>query len=96
MKDFIKNNKVAFIVLIIVVLVLITTCFILISSNKKENKTTSVIKEPQNLTEAVAQKNNKDVNSYKKISSGAEILNRNNNEVIINEIIKSTIVSLDF
>lgn len=28
--------------------------------------------------------------------SGAETLNRNNNEVIINEIIKSTIVSLDF
>ena len=75
MKDFFKNKKIIFGV-VILVLILVVAFGILILSNKKENKPTSVNKEPQNLVEAAAQKNSKDVNSYKKISSGAEILNQ--------------------
>ena len=70
MKDFFKNKKIIFGIVILVV-----SASVFISSNKNENKTTAASKEPKNLTEAVALKNNKDVNSYKKINSGAEILN---------------------
>lgn len=75
MKDFLKNNKTKVTIIIGVVILAITIC-VFAFGNKAENKTENSKKqEPQNLTQAVAQKNNKNETDYKKIATGAEILN---------------------
>ena len=75
MKDFFKNNKTKMTIIIGVVILAIAICVFALG-NKNENKTEkSKRQEPQNLTQAVAQKNNKNETDYKKIATGAEILN---------------------
>lgn len=75
MKDFLKNNKTKVTIIIGVVILTIAIC-VFAFGNKAENKTENSKKqEPQNLTQAVAQKNNKNETDYKKIATGAEILN---------------------
>lgn len=75
MKDFFKNNKTKVAIIIGVIILAIVVCT-LAFGNKDENKTeNSKRQEPQNLTQAVAQKNNKNETDYKKIATGAEILN---------------------
>ena len=75
MKDFLKNNKTKMTIIIGVVILAIAICVFALG-NKNENKTEkSKRQEPQNLTQAVAQKNNKNETDYKKIATGAEILN---------------------
>lgn len=75
MKDFLKNNKTKMTIIIGVVILAIAICVFALG-NKNENKTeNSKRQEPQNLTQAVAQKNNKNETDYKKIATGAEILN---------------------
>ena len=75
MKDFFKNNKTKVAIIIGVIILAIVVCT-LAFGNKNENKTeNSKRQEPQNLTQAVAQKNNKNETDYKKIATGAEILN---------------------
>lgn len=75
MKDFLKNNKTKAII-IIGIIILAIVIYVLAFGNKNENKTgNSTKQEPQNLTQAVAQKNNKNETDYKKIATGAEILN---------------------
>lgn len=75
MKDFFKNNKTKVAIIIGVVILAIVVCT-LAFGNKNENKTeNSKRQEPQNLTQEVAQKNNKNETNYKKIATGAEILN---------------------
>ena len=75
MKDFLKNNKTKVTIIIGVVILAIAIC-VFAFGNKAENKTENSKKqEPQNLTQAVAQKNNKNETDYKKIATGAEILN---------------------
>lgn len=75
MKDFFKNNKTKAII-IIGIIILAIVIYVLAFGNKNENKTgNSTKQEPQNLTQAVAQKNNKNETDYKKIATGAEILN---------------------
>lgn len=75
MKDFLKNNKTKITIIIGVVILAIAICVFALG-NKNENKTeNSKRQEPQNLTQAVAQKNNKNETDYKKIATGAEILN---------------------
>lgn len=75
MKDFFKNNKTKVAIIIGVIILAIVVCT-LAFGNKDENKTRNSTKqEPQNLTQAVAQKNNKNETDYKKIATGAEILN---------------------
>lgn len=75
MKDFFKNNKTKMTIIIGVVILAIAICVFALG-NKNENKTeNSKRQEPQNLTQAVAQKNNKNETDYKKIATGAEILN---------------------
>lgn len=75
MKDFLKNNKTKMTIIIGVVILAIAICVFALG-NKDENKTeNSKRQEPQNLTQAVAQKNNKNETDYKKIATGAEILN---------------------
>lgn len=75
MKDFFKNNKTKVAIIIGVIIIAIVVCT-LAFGNKDENKTgNSTKQEPQNLTQAVAQKNNKNETDYKKIATGAEILN---------------------
>ena len=75
MKDFLKNNKTKMTIIIGVVILAIAICAFALG-NKNENKTeNSKRQEPQNLTQAVAQKNNKNETDYKKIATGAEILN---------------------
>lgn len=75
MKDFLKNNKTKMTIIIGVVILAIAICVFALG-NKNENKTENSKKqEPQNLTQAVAQKNNKNETDYKKIATGAEILN---------------------
>lgn len=75
MKDFLKNNKTKVTIIIGVVILAIAICVFALG-NKNENKTeNSKRQEPQNLTQAVAQKNNKNETDYKKIATGAEILN---------------------
>ena len=75
MKDFFKNNKTKVAIIIWVIILAIVVCT-LAFGNKNENKTeNSKRQEPQNLTQAVAQKNNKNETDYKKIATGAEILN---------------------
>ena len=75
MKDFLKNNKTKMTIIIGVVILAIAICVFALG-NKAENKTENSKKqEPQNLTQAVAQKNNKNETDYKKIATGAEILN---------------------
>ena len=75
MKDFLKNNKTKVTIIIGVVILAIAIC-VFSFGNKAENKTENSKKqEPQNLTQAVAQKNNKNETDYKKIATGAEILN---------------------
>ena len=75
MKDFFKNNKTKMTIIIGVVILAIAICVFALG-NKDENKTeNSKRQEPQNLTQAVAQKNNKNETDYKKIATGAEILN---------------------
>lgn len=75
MKDFFKNNKTKVAIIIGVIILAIVVCT-LAFCNKNENKTeNSKRQEPQNLTQAVAQKNNKNETDYKKIATGAEILN---------------------
>lgn len=75
MKDFFKNNKTKVAIIIGVIILAIVVCA-LAFGNKNENKTeNSKRQEPQNLTQAVAQKNNKNETDYKKIATGAEILN---------------------
>lgn len=75
MKDFLKNNKTKVTIIIGVVILAIAICVFALG-NKNENKTgNSTKQEPQNLTQAVAQKNNKNETDYKKIATGAEILN---------------------
>ena len=75
MKDFLKNNKTKVTIIIGVVILAIAIC-VFAFGNKAENKTeNSKRQEPQNLTQAVAQKNNKNETDYKKIATGAEILN---------------------
>lgn len=75
MKDFLKNNKTKMTIIIGVVILAIAICVFALG-NKNENKTeNSKRQEPQNLTQAVAQKNNKNEKDYKKIATGAEILN---------------------
>jgi hypothetical protein len=75
MKDFFKNNKTKVAIIIGVIILAIVVCT-LAFGNKNENKTeNSKRQEPQNLTQEVAQKNNKNETNYKKIATGAEILN---------------------
>lgn len=75
MKDFFKNNKTKMTIIIGVVILAIAICVFALG-NKNENKTEkSKRQEPQNLTQAVAQTNNKNETDYKKIATGAEILN---------------------
>lgn len=75
MKDFFKNNKTKVAIIIGVIILAIVVCT-LAFGNKDENKTgNSTKQEPQKLTQAVAQKNNKNETDYKKIATGAEILN---------------------
>lgn len=75
MKDFFKNNKTKMTIIIGVAILAIAICVFALG-NKNENKTeNSKRQEPQNLTQAVAQKNNKNETDYKKIATGAEILN---------------------
>lgn len=75
MKDFLKNNKTKMTIIIGVVILAIAICVFALG-NKNENKTeNSKRQKPQNLTQAVAQKNNKNETDYKKIATGAEILN---------------------
>ena len=75
MKDFLKNNKTKVTIIIGVVILTIAIC-VFAFGNKAENKTENSKKqEPQNLTQEVAQKNNKNETDYKKIATGAEILN---------------------
>lgn len=75
MKDFLKNNKTKMTIIIGVAILAIAICVFALG-NKNENKTeNSKRQEPQNLTQAVAQKNNKNETDYKKIATGAEILN---------------------
>ncbi len=75
MKDFLKNNKTKMTIIIGVVILAIAICVFALG-NKNENKTeNSKRQEPQNLTQEVAQKNNKNETNYKKIATGAEILN---------------------
>lgn len=75
MKNFLKNNKTKMTIIIGVVILAIAICVFALG-NKNENKTeNSKRQEPQNLTQAVAQKNNKNETDYKKIATGAEILN---------------------
>ena len=75
MKDFLKNNKTKMTIIIGVIILAIAICVFALG-NKNENKTeNSKRQEPQNLTQAVAQKNNKNETDYKKIATGAEILN---------------------
>ncbi len=75
MKDFFKNNKTKVAIIIGVIILAIAICVFALG-NKNENKTeNSKRQEPQNLTQAVAQKNNKNETDYKKIATGAEILN---------------------
>ena len=75
MKDFLKNNKTKVIIIIGIIILAIVIC-VFAFGNKNENKTgNSKKQEPQNLTQAVAQKNNKNETDYKKIVAGAEILN---------------------
>lgn len=75
MKDFFKNNKTKMTIIIGVVILAIAICVFALG-NKNENKTEkSKRQEPQKLTQAVAQKNNKNETDYKKIATGAEILN---------------------
>lgn len=75
MKDFLKNNKTKMTIIIGVVILTIAIC-VFAFGNKAENKTENSKKQkPQNLTQAVAQKNNKNETDYKKIATGAEILN---------------------
>ena len=75
MKDFFKNNKTKFAIIIGVIILAIVVCT-LAFGNKNENKTeNSKRQKPQNLTQEVAQKNNKNETNYKKIATGAEILN---------------------
>ena len=75
MKDFLKNNKTKMTIIIGVVILAIAICVFALG-NKNENKTeNSKRQEPQNLTQAVAQKNNKNETDYKKIATGAEMLN---------------------
>lgn len=75
MKDFFKNNKTK-VAIIIGIIILAIVIYVLAFGNKNENKTgNSTKQEPQNLTQAVAQKNNKNETDYKKIATGAEILN---------------------
>ena len=75
MKDFLKSNKTKMTIIIGVVILAIAICVFALG-NKNENKTeNSKRQEPQNLTQAVAQKNNKNETDYKKIATGAEILN---------------------
>lgn len=75
MKDFFKNNKTKVAIIIGVIIIAIVVCT-LAFGNKNENKTeNSKRQEPQNLTQEVAQKNNKNETNYKKIATGAEILN---------------------
>lgn len=75
MKDFFKNNKTK-VAIIIGVIILAIVVWTLAFGNKNENKTeNSKRQEPQNLTQEVAQKNNKNETNYKKIATGAEILN---------------------
>lgn len=75
MKDFFKNNKTKMTIIIGVVILAIAICVFALG-NKNENKIeNSKRQEPQNLTQAVAQKNNKNETDYKKIATGAEILN---------------------
>ena len=57
MKDFFKNNKTKMTIIIGVVILAIAICVFALG-NKNENKTeNSKRQEPQNLTQAVAQKN---------------------------------------
>ena len=75
MKDFLKNNKTKMTIIIGVVILTIAIC-VFAFGNKAENKTENSKKQkPQNLTQAVAQKKNKNETDYKKIATGAEILN---------------------
>ncbi len=75
MKDFFKNNKTKVAIIIGVIILAIVVCT-LAFGNKNENKTeNSKRQKPQNLTQEVAQKNNKNETNYKKIATGAEILN---------------------
>ncbi len=79
MKNFLKNNKKILIMIVLVLIVIAVICSLLLSKKKvnEPDKVNANKQEPQNLTEAVAQKNNKEVDSYKRINSGAEILNEN-------------------